>query len=187
MNNIMLVYHINDKDIITSVNENWESFALDNDWGTFYKPEKVIGHLIWDFIQDNKTRYFYKILFEKVRSGKTLSPIPFRCDSPQQKRFFELKLLLRNDNSIEITSTLIHFENRNTVNLLDRKISRSDGFVKICSMCKKIALSENEWTEIEIGIKRLKLFEQDNLPAITHEICPSCYKIAVDEIINEND
>jgi hypothetical protein len=48
-------------------------------------------------------------------------------------------------------------------------------------MCKKIAVSDSEWQEIEIAMVTLNLFEKERLPQITHGLCPSCYDKAMTE------
>ena len=49
-------------------------------------------------------------------------------------------------------------------------------------MCKKIAITENEWVEIEVGLKKLKVFEEQKLPGLTHGLCPACYEIAISDL-----
>ena len=78
MNEDIFIYRVDNRDIIVSVSRNWESFARANAWGSELSPENVVGHLLWDFIQDFETRHLYKELFRRVRAGKPAGPIPFR-------------------------------------------------------------------------------------------------------------
>lgn len=179
----VFVYRIDQADIITSVCDNWKSFATDNAWAGECSPENVVGHVLWDFIQDRETRHLYMELFKIVRAGKGAGPIPFRCDSPRERRFLELLLSPLPDGRIEITSTIIRSEPRDHVKLLDNQTPRSGELVKICSMCKKIAVAEDEWVEMEEGLARLKLFEADKMPGLTHGLCLPCYRVALAEHI----
>jgi hypothetical protein len=81
MNEDDLIYRIDKRDIVISVSRNWESFARANGWNSDCSPENVVGHLLWDFIQDLEARHLYKEVFQRVRAGKPIVPIPFRCDS----------------------------------------------------------------------------------------------------------
>ena len=182
MNEDVFVYSVDEEDIIASVSENWQLFAHDNSWAGKIKPENVVGHLLWDFIQDAETRHLYKEIFSRVRIGKRLGPIPFRCDSPQERRFLELQLTPLSGGQIQIASTIVRRELRATVGLLDSEIPRSKVFIRICSMCKKIAITEDEWIEIEAGLQKLKLFEAEEMPELTHGLCPACYKAAMAEL-----
>jgi hypothetical protein len=178
----ILVYRIDDENVITYVSENWQSFARDNAWAGDCSPENVVGHLLWDFIQGMETRHLYKSVLQRVRGGKHVGPIPFRCDSPEERRFLELFLTLLPEGQVEITSTLVQIELRDSVKLLDREAPRSSEFVRICSMCKKIAVSRNEWVEVEDALAQLRIFEADKMPGLTHGICPTCYQIAMADI-----
>lgn len=176
------VYRIDKEDIIISVSDNWNTFANDNDWGDEGHSGGVVGHLLWDFIQDVETRHLYRELFKRVRAGKRAGPIPFRCDSPQEKRFLELLISPLPDDQIEITSTIVRSEFHDPIELLDRKAPRSSELIRICSMCKRIAISQDEWVELEEGIARLRPFEADKMPGLTHGLCLPCYHVAIAEL-----
>jgi hypothetical protein len=179
MNEDVFIYRIDVRDIIVSVSQNWESFALDNAWGCELSPKNVVGHLLWDFIQDIETRHLYKEVFQRVRAGRPIGPIPFRCDSPQERRFLELFLSLLPDGQVEITSTIVKTERRDPIRLLDKDMPRSSDFIRICSMCKKISTFHNKWVEIEEGLAQLRPFEACEMPKLTHGLCPDCYKAII--------
>jgi hypothetical protein len=177
MNEDVFIYRIDNRDIIVSVSRNWESFARANAWGSELSPENVVGHLLWEFIQDIETRHLYKEVFRRVRTGKPTRPIPFRCDAPKERRFLELFLSLLPDGQIEITSTIVRTERRDPVRLLDKDMPRSSDFIRICSMCKKIFTTHDKWVEIEEGLAQLRLFEANEVPRLTHGLCPNCYRV----------
>ena len=121
-------------------------------------------------------------MFKRVRAGRPSGPIPFRCDSPQERRFLELLIAPLPDGHIDITSTIIKTENRSPVRLLDKDTQRTKELLRICSMCKKMATPQNEWIEIEEGLARLKIFEVGAMPRLTHGVCPRCYRVALAEL-----
>lgn len=41
---------------------------------------------------------------------------------------------------------------------------------------KKIVVCEEVWEEVEKAVAALGLFEQEELPRLTHGICDGCYK-----------
>lgn len=170
MGNNVFIYCLNKEDRIISVCENWSVFAHKNSWAGKCTPENVIEHKLWAFIQDDTTHYLYQEIFKKVRAGQHLSPIPFRCDSPEQRRFLELEFTLLADGHVQITSTILNCEDREYVSLLDSAIEKTDELIRICSMCKKIAVSRDSWVEIETGLRKLKVFEKTR-----HPNCPTVY------------
>jgi hypothetical protein len=182
MNKGVFTYCIDKRDIIISVSPNWASFARANGWASEFGSENVVGHLLWDFIQDIETRHLYKELFGKVRTGKPVGPVPFRCDSPQERRFLEIFLSPLPDGRIEITSSVVRTERRDPVKVIDKDMPRSNQLIRICSMCKKIATPRNIWIELEEGVAQLKIFEGDEMPKLTHGVCPDCFGIAMAEL-----
>jgi hypothetical protein len=49
-------------------------------------------------------------------------------------------------------------------------------------MCKKIAVSENKWEDLEVAVNKMKLFEKKVLPQLTHGICHACDHTVREEI-----
>ena len=184
MDKDVFIYRVDKKDIIVSVSQSWEAFARANAWGIELRPENVVGHLLWDFIQDTETQLLYKEVFRRVRAGRPTRAIPFRCDSPHERRFLRLLLSPLSDGQIEIKSKIIKTERRDPVSLLDKDTPRSGDFIRICSMCKKIFTTDNKWVEIEEGLAQLRLFEAREMPQLTHGLCPICYEIILADLDN---
>jgi hypothetical protein len=182
MSNDIFIYRIDPTDTIISVSDNWRIFAAGNDWGNPLRPEDVVGHKLWDFIQDPETQHLYQELFRRARAGMPSGAIPFRCDSPGERRYLELLIKALPDRQIEIISTVLRTEPRSPISLLDAGTSRSTDFVTICSMCKKIKVTPQQWTEIEEGLAHLRIFEADMMPKLTHGLCHSCYQVAMGEL-----
>lgn len=182
MSSNVFIYRIDSADTILSVGDNWCTFANANDWSGALQPKDVVGHKLWEFIQDPETRHLYKELFKRVRRGMTSRTIPFRCDSPSERRYLEILIEVLPDQQLSITSTILRTEHRHPVSLLKTGKSKSKDLVTVCSMCKKIKVAPGQWSEIEDGLNQLKLFEADKIPQLTHGLCNSCFKAAMAEI-----
>lgn len=182
MSKDVFIYRLDPADTIISVSDNWRTFAAGNGWNNPLRPEDVVGHKLWEFIQGPETRQLYQELFRRARAGGPSRAIPFRCDSPAERRYLELLIRPLPDRQIEIISTILRTEPRSPIHLLDAGRSRSADFVRICSMRKKIMVSPQQWTEIEEGLARLRIFEADQIPQLTHGLCLSCYQMALREL-----
>jgi len=182
MSEDVFTYRIDNTDTIVSVSDNWYTFAESNAWHGRWRLEDVLGHSLWDFIQDAGTKHLYRELFRRVRGGSGFRPIPFRCDSPDERRFLELFIEALPDHHITITSTIVRTELRSPVRLLEAGTPRSADFLTICSMCKKIKVSPQHWADIEEGLAQLRLFEADEMPQLTHGLCLGCYQAAMKEL-----
>lgn len=169
------VYTIDRHDVITTYSKNFVQFAISNGW-TLRSPEReIIGRNVFDFIEGYETKHIYKILFDLVRQGKRIGPIPFRCDAPGLRRFLELCLDPMPDSAIKITTKLLREEPRTPVKALMKDLERSQKLIRMCSMCKKIEAGDKMWLEIEEGLVVLKIFEDKNPPRITHGLCHECF------------
>ncbi|HXE97146.1 MAG TPA: PAS domain-containing protein [Dongiaceae bacterium] len=174
--------HIIDKlDRIISVSESWLLFAQENQAGESCHPDKIINRPIWDFIDGDETQQFYEIILKNIRTEHKTVTLPFRCDAPEKRRYLELKITPIQQENIEFASSIIHEELRDAVKILELGIARSDKLIRMCSMCKKVELSENTWVEAESAVISLKLFEQSKLPQISHGLCTECFKLGMSE------
>lgn len=165
--------HTVDKDgTIIAVNDEWVSFAAENDAPELVR-EAVVGRPIWDFMSGKETRHISRLLLEKARnSGKRLF-IPYRCDSPGMRRFLEMELAPLENGSVEFRSRHLRSEKRDKIELLDRSAERSGEFVVICSWCRRVRC-DGAWIEVDEAVSRLHLFSSSALPQLTHGICADC-------------
>jgi hypothetical protein len=168
------VWIIDDTDKIIHVNDDWLAFARENT-APQLTAAVVLDQPIWNFIQGQEITYLYKQIFDRVRAGISPVKFPFRCDSPECRRFMEMKLSLLSGNAITFMSHILRGEWREPVNLLDASRDRSGEFLKICSWCKRINIPSQGWGEIEAAIGALDLFDHLSMPRMTHTICDACH------------
>ena len=167
------VYCIDRADVITAVNADWDAFARDNE-GDHLTADNVVGRPLWDFISDPETEQIYRALLRRLRQGVAIPPLPFRCDSPGLRRFMELHTRGGDDQSVEFEARLLRAEPREPVALLEAETERGDGLVRICSWCKRVAVAEADWREVEEAVPRLGLLEFHRPPPLTHTMCEDC-------------
>jgi len=106
--------------------------------------------------------------------------MPFRCDSPDKRRYMKLKIIPLPDNCLEFQSTMEYEESRNIVNLLVADLCKAKEQVLMCGWCKKVKLPDS-WREIEDAIAILRLFDKKKIPQISHGICGDCYNLVLKE------
>ncbi|MDO9532383.1 MAG: hypothetical protein Q7O12_09645 [Deltaproteobacteria bacterium] len=167
------IWIIDNADKIVHVNDNWLAFARENR-APQLMASLVLDQPIWRFIQGKETSYLYQQIFSRVRAGVSPVKFPFRCDSPDCRRFMEMELALLPGDAIQFTAHMLREEWRDPVDLLDASRDRSGEFLKICSWCKKIIIPGRSWGEIEAAIAALDLFGHHSMPQMTHTICDSC-------------
>jgi hypothetical protein len=170
------VWIIDSADKIVHVNDAWLVFARENN-APQLTAALVLDQPIWRFIQGQETIYLYKQIFGRVRAGVSPVKFPFRCDSPDCRRFMEMQLSLLPGDAIQCISHILREERRDPVDLLDASRDRSGEFLKFCSWCKMVTIPGRGWGEIEEAIEALDLFGNHPMLRMTHTICDSCYEV----------
>ncbi|HKL50465.1 MAG TPA: hypothetical protein VJ908_04800 [Wenzhouxiangellaceae bacterium] len=168
-------YRIDRDNVLVSVSENWNSFAADNA-GASMSAADVVGRALDQFIADEETRALYALVLDSVRGSNRAIAFRFRCDSPTERRFCELRISAGGDGSVDFESRILLTESRHPVPLLEADEQRDpDEFLKACSVCKRIAADQSEWIEIEAAMERLQLDQRQRIPRITHGLCADCH------------
>jgi hypothetical protein len=175
------IWIIDAADKLVHVNDDWLAFAEENT-APQLTAAAVLNQPIWHFIQGQETVYLYNQIFGRVRAGESPVNFPFRCDSPDCRRFMEMKLSLLSGDAIEFISHILREEWRQPLDLLDASRDRSGEFLKICSWCKKIHIPGRGWEEVEAAIEPLDLFGHLSMPRMTHTICDACYEAIKGEL-----
>lgn len=171
MANESVVYRIDVHDKITSANREWDRFAIDNS-SEHLVFERIASRSLWDFISDATTQLLYRDILERVRSGHRLS-FPLRCDSADRRRFLEMHMQLVDHGAVEFEVRTLSLEIRPPQELLESGGRRTKAFLRMCSWCKRIP-DGNDWIEIEEAVAKMRLFEADSLPMISHGMCEQC-------------
>lgn len=167
-----LLYHLNQRDEISSVNEEWLSFAQVND-GELLLPPRILGRLLWDFINSLETQHIYRQLHHRVRSQGTQVRFSFRCDGPGLRRLLELNISAGTEQQLIYRVRTVKQEAREPVSLLDPQQPRSERFVTMCAWCKRVS-SPDGWLEVEDAVEAMSLFADPRPPQLTHGICGDC-------------
>ena len=85
-------YVLDNRNRIISVSEAWDRFAAENGGNkTSYKD--VCGRPIWDFVTGDPTRMWREAIFQFARLRGDRVERPYKCDSPDLKRFMRMRIV----------------------------------------------------------------------------------------------
>ncbi len=160
-------YRIDARDCVSDVETKWLDF---NGLPSERRPPVSI----WNFISGYEVRHLFKMMFDTVRTEHREVSVPFRCDTPEARRFMELKIEPLDDGSLSITGELVHKELRKSVDLLADVERDPERFLEICSWCKRVDLGGDNWVEVEDAVRELDLLSDPMMPTLTHGICYDC-------------
>lgn len=172
--NVGVRYRINANDEIVFVDEAWLRFAAANDVEARFM-NSVIGRSLWDFISDRSTRDLYKQIIGRVRDGG-VAQFTLRCDGPTCRRVLEMVIHACENGEIEFATSAQQLTDRDHVALLDHRAMHSEALLRSCAWCNRIDVGNSNWVEVEEATDRLRLFELDVTPTLTHGICDDCLK-----------
>lgn len=166
-------YQIDSSDRILSTGPGWDRFAHAND-GDHLTGTAVLGLTLWDFISDATTRALYQAMADRLRDGVPEITFTFRCDSPGERRLLQMQMCTLEDDGIAFRVTPVLAVERTPVAALDLRVAHSDGFLRMCSWCKRVPIAERQWVEVEVAVEQFALLHRPTTRVITHGICPEC-------------
>jgi hypothetical protein len=165
-------YHIDQDDRIFFINQEWLDFADENQSANL-SEETIIGTSLWNHIVNSETVHIYETLIQKVRNGHSAIKIPYRCDSPNRRRFMEMNIAPLEKQGVAFVNVILREELRPVVQLLNPQFPRNEQMLRMCGWCKKVNFKDN-WLETDEAVTTMKIFDDPELPKITHGICPPC-------------
>lgn len=168
-----VVYRIDRTNRIISTNREWDYFARENG-SPDLTAEFVINRPLLDFIHDEETRYLHNLLLDRIRASEQQLDLPFRCDSPELKRFMSMRIVPLDNNEIEYCCRTLRTEAQEGIHFTVA-VETDQLFLRMCSWCKRIECESGNWLEVNEAILALELFSQPEPPPITHVMCEVCF------------
>lgn len=168
-------YAIDGEDRIAFVDEGWCRFAAAND-GVGLNRSTILGQSLWDHVTDATTARLYRQIVSRVRQGSR-ARFTLRCDGPAFRQLLEMTISPVGHDSVRFEARRVSVEDREPVALLARDTLRSDDLLRSCGWCNRIDVGVDaaDWVEVEEAMGRLRLFELDRMPQLTHGICEACF------------
>ncbi|WP_446010588.1 hypothetical protein [Candidatus Electrothrix sp.] len=174
-------YLVNRNNQIEFTDKAWEDFAGQNG-GEKLMNEMVLYRDISSFISCARCQELYDMLINSVRGTRKAIEFPFRCDSPDMRRFMKMEMIPLDQEKIEFTSYTEKEEARPPIYLLDISVPRSEEIITICSWCKRIKTDNAHWLDMEEAVEKMELFNSNCLPKLSHGICSSCFETVMKKI-----
>jgi len=156
-------------DTITAVDEPWLDFARANGAPELTR-QAVVGRPLRDFIAEPEAIGLGDLL-AAARARQTPVALPFRCDSPGERRFMTMTLRAQPAGGLHLEYHVDRAEARATVPLLDCLALRSEKIVYVCSWCRRVR-HEGAWREAEQAIP-----DGERVPRVSHGICGDCASV----------
>lgn len=132
--------------------------------------EEVVGRPFSEFVADPDTVPLYDLVFRRVRASGQPMNVPFRCETPEERRHMEMEVRSLGDGVLECHTRTVLVE-RPAASASSR--APAAHFLTLCGWCRRVRLPEGTWADLETAAQRLSLFLGE-VPKVTHGICPHC-------------
>ena len=164
-------YWLDKNNIITNTNEYWNTFALENYGHKVLRPH-VVGKPLFQFIKDDVTRMLMEAFISNARiSNKELSR-HYRCDSPQVKRFMEMRVIPEGNGVVRVENEVLREEPlEETRNFVTRGVGTP--FLKRCSVCNRLN-DGNQWLEPDSSQMDHHFIGTSQTAFIAYTVCQDC-------------
>jgi hypothetical protein len=167
-------YWIDESDIIRKVDDYWD-LTLEDPTAQRVKSQAIIGKPLFDFICDDITRMYVRTLLQSVRLLSRSLRRPYRCDSPNEKRYMEMIITLEDNGLISVTHELLRTEPIfipvafHTIEKPKKKLL--DNYNIHCSLCNRLRLQNSgNWQEIDTIEPEIKALN------VVYGVCDDCMK-----------
>jgi PAS domain S-box-containing protein len=168
----IFIHFVGPDDKVRFVNEEWLAFAAENS-APDLTWSRVVGRPLWDFIHGEELRELHRVLLHAVRKSREHCRIPFRCDSPDTRRWMEMEIVPSHGESVEYRFRVLRQKRRAAVGAFGRLgVSSDEESLAACSVCRRVHGAEG-WVEAEDAGEKLALLGEP--PSSFREtVCPEC-------------
>ncbi len=170
---LVVEYRIDATDVVTDVGGGWADFARSNGAADLAVPDTE--RELWSYFGRSEFTDLWQTLVQRVREVRRPAHVPFRCDAPDARRWFEMTITPEPAGAVHFVSALVFEERRTPVALLDMHAARDldEPPIPICSWCGR-GQSDGAWQDLEELVRAERLLEQSSMPPIVHGICEAC-------------
>lgn len=159
---------IDRRDHIVAVDDAWDEFALAND-GEDMVGERIRGRILHQFISGGPTRMYLDLMIQRARYGYDPKPHAYRCDSPDLRRFMEMRIEREDEDRLRFEHRVLRVESMPRRMEFFTTEPGSEGAVCRCSICNRIKVDRKTWSD-PFDLGSLSVHRR---PAY-YSICPSC-------------
>ena len=167
------IYWLDGNDKIVSVNHSWDQFALDND-GAHLISLDILGKSIWEFVCGDVTRMWLETLFTLARLRGTPVMRPYRCDSPNIRRYMSLNIVLESSSVLRVEHLILSTELREIPVYMQAAKRFSVNVSLRCSICGRMEF-DNSWVEPE-NYPESENKDRSGYVQVIYTVCKDCYR-----------
>jgi len=175
--NVKLSYWVDKKNTIQKVNDSWDQAMDAESWSHRAASFNIIGQNILDFIVDDITRMYVASMLDAVRVCAKPLVRPYRCDSPECKRYMQMTVTPDADGLVRVSHELIKTEQlkQKAYFFNDQTNKNFSAHHVRCSLCNKLKkIGSSNWEDVDKLSDRGQMMQKGN--PVLYGVCPKCMK-----------
>jgi hypothetical protein len=162
-----MFYVIDAKNCVVDVDSDWDSSLSSNGGAAHAARSQVLGRPLDQFLAGDATKMFVRAALDAARLLGQTRVLPYRCDSPTERRQFEMVISPASGGHVKVEHRLLSSQ----VRPASRSTSRSTGGPHPtggwrCSQCLAVRYAGSlHWTSADVAAAGAPLAQ---------DVCPSC-------------
>jgi hypothetical protein len=169
MANPVIAYVLDSHDRIISVSKEWNAFS-DENGGKHSSSTDVIGQRIWDFVAGDATRMWLATVFQFARLCGTSIERPYRCDSPEMKRFMRMRIVSEQGGNLRIEHEVLATEQRPAPIHIHYGANTTKNTSQRCSICGRV--NRGGWQD-----PLAEHADASNRIIVIYTVCEDCQRL----------
>ena len=167
-----IVYVIDAADILVKVNLGWDNFAEANEGITIYSNH-IVGKSLWSYITGKDTQKIYQELLALVRQKQKPITLPYRCDSPELRRFMSMTITPLENKAVQFSNHTLKTVPRPPHHFKLSKLYEGQAIILRCSLCNRLKV-KSAFLELEEALDKGELLNDNKPIIITYTVCQEC-------------
>lgn len=174
-----VVYVLDADDRLRWVGSTWDASALAHG-ATSLCAASALGSSLWSHIGDVTVAELYRLILERVRTGRLVN-VPFDGSDRWVQREMRLHLRPLQGGLVECVSTVVKEQRDWQARVRAVADAEPPMLLTVCSWCGRLQVGA-EWREIDVAVTALRVFMGTSPGVISHGACPTCAARLTDEV-----
>jgi hypothetical protein len=158
-----MFYVVDASNCVVDLGSDWDDFLTVNGGAAHSSRSRVLGQPLENFLAGDATRMFVRAALDAARLFKQTRVLPYRCDSPTERRQFEMVISPWGTNQVKVEHRLVSSQVRQVRRALQDGAGQASWR---CSQCLAVRHSGSlEWVSADVAAPGGPLAQ---------DVCPSC-------------
>ena len=167
-----MFYVIDANNRLVDVDRDWDSFLSHNGGAAHAASQQVLGQPLDQFLAGDATKMFVRAALDAARLLGQTRALPYRCDSPSERRQFEMVISPVGNGHVKVEHRLLSSQARTT----RPSAPAQPTALWRCSQCLAVRHAGSpDWLSTDVaGLDVAHSGATGTHGPLAQDVCPSC-------------